>query len=199
MLAAERLDTKKPDRHPPLMRLLHWAIAAMILAALLMSTFVMTRIPASSPDKVYALIRHISVGSLIFAASLLRLATRRKTAALPALPSGMAWADTLALVVHRLLEALTFLMIGSGIAMVIQADLITVMVSEHQVLPAGLETLPLRTFHIGTASLLAATLALHVSGALYHQFILRDGLITRMGFASGEAHASQGKEQTEAI
>ena len=199
MLPAERLDTKKADRHPPLIRLLHWAIAAMILAALVMSTFVMSRIPASSPDKVSALIRHISVGSLVFAASLLRLVIRPYSVAPPALSSGMPWADTLALVVHRLLEALTFLMIGSGVAMVIQADLITVMVSAHQVLPAGLEALPLRTFHIGTASLLAAALALHISGALYHQFVLRDGLITRMGFASREAHASLDKEQTGAI
>ena len=199
MNLAELLDTKKTDRHPPLIRLLHWAIAAMILAALVMSTFVMTHIPASSPDKVSALIRHISVGSLIFAASLLRLLIRRSSVSPPALPSGMPWADSLALVVHRLLEVLTFLMIGSGIAMVIQADLLKVFLAEHSVLPAGLETLPLRTFHIGTASLLAATLALHVCGALYHQFILRDGLITRMGFASREAPAHPGNEQSEAV
>ncbi|WP_417070611.1 cytochrome b [Niveibacterium terrae] len=176
------------------MRLLHWAIAAMILAALVMSTFVMTRIPASSPDKVSALIRHISVGSLIFVASMLRLATRGRTVAPPALSSGMRWADALAIIVHRLLEALTFLMIGSGIAMVIQENLIAVFLSVHGVLPVGLEALPLRAFHIGTASLLAATLALHVCGALYHQFILRDGLITRMSFGASAPGAPEDGE-----
>lgn len=194
MNCAKRLDTKKAACHAPLVRLLHWAIAAMILAALVMSTFVMTRIPASSPDKVSALIRHISVGSLIFVASVLRLVTRGKTVAPPALSSGIPWADTLAIIVHRLLEVLTFLMIGSGVAMVIQQDLLAVFLSAHSLLPEGLETLPLRTFHIGAASLLAAALALHVCGALYHQFILRDGLITRMSFGASTPGAPEDGE-----
>jgi cytochrome b561 len=38
----------------------------------------------------------------------------------------------------------------------------------------------LHALHVFVARLLAAVLALHVAGAFYHQFILRDGLISRM-------------------
>ena len=43
-------------------------------------------------------------------------------------------------------------------------------------------------------ALLAAALALHVCGALYHQFILRDGLITRMSFGASTPGAPQDGE-----
>ena len=36
-----------------------------------------------------------------------------------------------------------------------------------------------------TARILAAVVALHIVGAFYHQFILRDGLINRMAFSAG--------------
>jgi cytochrome b561 len=41
---------------------------------------------------------------------------------------------------------------------------------------------PARTVHYVFSRLLMALIALHVAGALYHTFILRDGLLRRMFF-----------------
>lgn len=46
------------------MRALHWLIAALVLAALVISIVVMPHLPNSDPAKVTALIRHISAGTL---------------------------------------------------------------------------------------------------------------------------------------
>ena len=51
-------------------------------------------------------------------------------------------------------------------------------------LPANLDALPLHAIHRYTAITLFAFIALHVAGALFHQFILRDHLLSRMGFST---------------
>ena len=59
-----------------------------------------------------------------------------------------------------------------------------------------LDALPLHAIHRYTAITLFAFLALHVAGALFHQFILRDHLLSRMGFGLPWARPA-GKEQKD--
>ena len=102
------------ERHPSVIRILHWLVAALIIAALVMSSFVMSKIPDADPEKVSALIRHMTVGMLILLFTSLRVFVRRKKTRLISLPSGMVWADWLASVVHRLLNVLVIVMaVGS--------------------------------------------------------------------------------------
>ncbi|MEC5397681.1 cytochrome b [Uliginosibacterium sp. H1] len=168
-------------RHHPAIRVVHWLVAGMIIAALAMSTLIMSHIPNTDPAKASALLRHMSVGALIFMFSLLRLYIRRNVRRPPALSSGMAWADRIARVAHRLLDLLVFVMIGSGIGMAVVADLPAVLQGHGNL--AVLDQLALRTVHVCAAWLLIGVLALHACGALYHQFVLKDGLLSRMWFA----------------
>lgn len=82
-----------------------------------MSTLVMPGIRNDSPEKIDALRRHMSVGTLVFPLTLARLFVRRRTLRPDFLSSGMIWADWLARSVHRVFDLLILTMIGSGIGM----------------------------------------------------------------------------------
>lgn len=168
-------------RHPLPIRVLHWAVAVMVIAALVMSTFIMSRIPDDDPEKMASALRHMSVGLLICVGSLVRLVWRRRTRRLPSLSSGMPWADVLAGIVHRGLDVLVLTMIISGIAMAIQLGLPS-MALRGEAFPPQIVSLFAFTVHVVGACVLSGALLLHIGGALYHQFILRDGLLSRMGF-----------------
>ena len=187
------------ERHHPTIRALHWLIAALVLTALVMSTVVMPHIPNSDPAKITALIRHMSAGGLIAMVALLRLFVRRKTDRPASLSSGMPWADRLASVMHPLLDGLVFVMVGSGIGMAVISGLPAIVLGGQGSLPARFDTLPLHSLHAFTADLLIAALVLHVGGALYHQFILADGLLSRMGLGSGKNGAGQSDKLNPAM
>ena len=104
-------------RHHPLIRVLHWLVASLIIAALTMSALVMPLIPADSPELVDSLRRHMSAGLLVLVLTLLRFVMRRSAKKPPVLSSGMAWADWLARATHRVFDVLILLMIASGVGM----------------------------------------------------------------------------------
>ncbi|MDR3220406.1 MAG: cytochrome b/b6 domain-containing protein [Candidatus Accumulibacter sp.] len=169
-------------RHHPLIRVLHWLIASLVVAALLMSALVMSGIPDDSPEKIDALRRHMSTGVLVFILTLLRFVMRSNTRKPPPLSSGMAWADWLARAVHRLFDVLILTMVGSGVSMALLAGLPRVVFLGYGRLP-DLNDLPLLAVHRYTAMILFAFFLLHLGGAFFHQIILRDNLIARMGFS----------------
>lgn len=183
-------------RHHPLIRVLHWLVASLIIAALTMSALVMPLIPADSPELVDSLRRHMSAGLLVLVLTLLRFVMRRSAKKPPVLSSGMAWADWLARATHRVFDVLILLMIASGVGMAFSGGLFTVVFEGVGPLPANLDALPLHAIHRYTAITLFAFIALHVAGALFHQFILRDHLLSRMGFGLPWARPA-GKEQKD--
>lgn len=170
-------------RHHPLIRVLHWLVAFLIIAALTMSALVMPLIPADSPELVDALRRHMSAGLLVLVLTLLRFVMRRNAKKPPVLSSGMPWADWLARSTHRVFDVLILTMIASGVGMAFSGGLFPVVFEGIGHLPAHLDALPLHAIHRYTAITLLALLALHVAGALFHQLILRDKLLSRMGFS----------------
>ena len=174
----------KPNRHHPALRVLHWAIAALIIAALVLGTFVMARLPNSDPGKVFLLLKHMLAGALVLALTLLRWFIRPRTARPAPAPSGIDWADRLLMpLVHRIFDALIVLMIISGVTMALASGLPQIVFAGHGSLPESFDALPLHTLHVLVARVLAAFIALHVAGAFYHQFVLRDGLLSRMSLS----------------
>ena len=167
-------------RHPRALRVLHWLIAALIIAALLFGTFVMARLPNSDPAKPFALLKHMLAGIAILGLSVARMIVRAKAPRLAPMSSGMAWADRIVPLVHRVFDALVLLMVGSGVVMALASGLPETVFLGRGALPEHLDPVALHALHVFVARLLAAVLALHVAGAFYHQFILRDGLISRM-------------------
>jgi cytochrome b561 len=92
--------------------------------------------------------------------------------------------DALAPWVHWALYALVFIMAGSGIGMAALSGLPEILFGAGGNLPANFNALPQRAIHGIVAKLLMLTISLHAVAALYHQFVKRDGLMTRMWFGS---------------
>ena len=173
-------------RYHPVLVLLHWLSAALLLLALGMGSQVLAELPNTDPGKVGALKGHMVAGGAILLLTLVRLAVRLATAHPPAASTGMAWADRVAPLMHWALYALVLTMAGSGIAMSVAFDLPAVVFAGQGSLPPDFHVATARKVHGAASKLLFLLIALHVAAALYHQFVRRDGLLSRMGF--GQRH-----------
>lgn len=174
-----------PVRYHPVLVVLHWLLALMLIVALAMGTLVLEPLPNTSPDKIGALRGHMIAGGLIGLLMLARGVVRLVTARPPALPTGLAWADRLSAPVHALLYVLVFAMVGSGIAMSLATGLPQVVFFGQGTLPATFDGLTPRMVHGLVAKLLMLLIALHVGAALYHALVRRDGLMARMRLRRG--------------
>jgi cytochrome b561 len=172
-----------------LTRLLHWTMAGLILFQLGLGLW-MTRAPDISL-RVALTQTHKSWGSVIFGLALLRLGWRLANRRRPPLPTMPRWQARAALWSHRLLYLGMLILPLSGWVMASASpvqDLLGIdnLVFGRWPLPdpwipgnAGIEAIA-HGVHATAAALLAALVALHAAAALRHQFVLRDGLITRM-------------------
>lgn len=169
-------------RYHPVLVVLHWLIALLVLWGLVWGTFGLSALPNSSPDKIGALQGHMIIGGAILILTLSRLLVRRMTAHPPAAPTGFALADHLAPLAHGGLYLAVLAMAGSGIAMSIGGDLPAIVFGGKGSLPTDFSHMAARGVHGVVAKLLMALVALHVVAVGYHQWVRRDGLLTRMGF-----------------
>ena len=168
-----------PRRYHPALRVLHWSIAAIVIAALLMGTFVMAPTPNTDPGKKFFLFKHMAAGLLVLCLTVARMIFRPKTRRPAPVSSGIALADWIVPYVHRLFDFLLIAMVASGIAIAALAGLPGLLLGGGA-LPENFNHLLPHALHVFFARSLMALLALHICGAFYHHFILRDGLIWRM-------------------
>lgn len=173
-----------PKRYHFSLRILHWTIAALILTALVLGTFVMAPADPTDPAKAFALLKHMLAGGLILLLTLTRLFVRPITRRPPPALSGIEAADRMIPLVHRAFDVMALVMVVSGIVLAVLNQLHVqvpdIVFSGQGHLPGHYHGHPIHVLHIGIARLLAAIVMLHVAGALYHHFILRDGLFSRM-------------------
>jgi cytochrome b561 len=87
-------------------------------------------------------------------------------------------------------------MVLTGLASALGAGLFPIVYGgAAKTLPPELADLPQRAAHGIIATLLVALIALHIAAALYHQFILKDGLLRRMWFGKRQARMKQRKDR----
>lgn len=172
-------------RYPVGARLLHWAMAALLLSMLFLGAAMVDR---WQPWATAAIQLHKAFGLLALALAVLRLANRLRFRA-PPLPATMPAAQrAVAHASHVLLYALMLALPLTGWAMQGAAGL-PVQVAGW-VLPALVE--PdlahyglLRELHAWLAYGLLGLVLLHAGAALHHGWVRRDGLLARMAFAGG--------------
>jgi cytochrome b561 len=170
-------------RYHPLLVGLHWLLAAFLLFALAMGTFSLKEIPNASPEKLFALRGHMVAGVAILALMLVRLGVRLWLPRPPPATTGNRLLDRVAVGVHYGFYALVILMAASGFATAVQAGLPAIVFGGSGApLPESFWAYRPRAVHGVIAKLLIALVMLHVAGALYHQFVRRDGLLGRMWF-----------------
>jgi cytochrome b561 len=171
-------------RYHPVLVGLHWLLALLLLGALCFGAFVLGSVPNSAPEKLNLLRGHMLMGGLIFVLMVLRLVTRLVTRHPPAASTGNALLDRLAPWVHWGLYALVFAVLASGIGIAVLAHLPQVVFGGVGSLPDSFSNLPPRAAHGLLAMLLLLVVVLHAAAALYHQFMRRDGLLSRMTFGA---------------
>ena len=163
------------SRYHPLLVVLHWLLAVLILTALAVGFFGLAAMPNADPAKIAVLRWHMAGGMLILALMLVRLVVRLVTAK-------PAPANHLASLVHYGFYLLVVLMVGTGFATGLLAGLPDIVFAGSGApLPATFAVYPTFQAHFWLATLLAVFIVLHVLAALHHQLVQRDGLLRRMG------------------
>ena len=173
---------ERVSRYQPMLVTLHWLLALLIITALAAGALVLAKIPNADPMKPEALREHMGGGALLVVLMLVRLVVRTRTAHPAPAATGSFALDRAAWLSHRVFYVLLFGQAGSGLYMALQAGLPDVLFGGHGALPADFWAFPVRSVHYAISRLLMALIALHVMGALYHTFVLRDGLLRRMWF-----------------
>lgn len=170
-------------RYHPLLVALHWIMVLLILLALAAGGLMLSEMPNDDPQKVDSLAGHMTVGLLIGSLLVLRFVTRLTTTSPPPAQTGSALLDRVGALTHWIFYILIAGMVVSGLATAIGADLFAIVFGGSGTpLPDSFDHLPQRAAHGVIAICLVALIALHVVAAIYHQFILSDGLLHRMWF-----------------
>ncbi len=152
----------------------HWLAALAILFLLVTGTLILADLP-NTAQKIGNLRIHMIVGALAGLLVVARIVLRKR---LPAAPPVKG--EKLARMGHLALNLVILLLVISGaMLMLISGGFDAIFGSG--VLPEDFKQFTPRKIH-GLASRLAMGLiAIHVLAALYHQHIVKDGLLGRMG------------------
>ena len=170
-------------RYHPLLVALHWLMALMMLLALTGGTLLQS-LPNEDPNKAGALAGHMTFGLVIGSLLLLRFGVRLATAHPPKATTGNAFLDRIGQATHLVFYVLILGMVMSGMATAQSYGLFDIAFSgSGEPLPPVFDNGP-RAAHGIFATALMALIALHIAAALYHQVMLKDGLLRRMWFGA---------------
>ncbi|WP_425046510.1 cytochrome b [Primorskyibacter sp. S87] len=177
--------TTSTNRYNSIQVALHWLSALLILFMLVMGTFALSKLPNADPAKLMALRGHMMFGGVILLLTIIRIIWRKISEQPPHATTGNAALDKLGVATHVSLNLLTLLVAGSGIGTAMQAGLPGVVFGGEGSLPPDFSIYSARIAHGIFTKLLFALIALHVAGAIYHQFVVKDRLFSRVWFGRG--------------
>lgn len=169
------------DRYHPLQITLHWLIVILVFA-----TFVIGKSMSQLSNdtaKLAPLAIHMSIGILTLVLTLIRIVARiRLPKPVHANPEN-SFLDRVSKAVHGFLYLLVLLMAISGISLSAQAGLIPIVFGDSGApLPADFYAFNARMLHGFVAPTLLVLVVVHVGAAIYHQFVLKDNLLSRMWY-----------------
>ncbi len=170
-------------RYHPALVILHWLLALMIIMGLIMGSNVLSATPNDAPEKIFYLKIHMSMGIIILLLMLVRFVIRISTLKPPAADIGNSLLNKLGLLTHYLFYLVVIMMAASGMATANMAGLPEIVIGgSGEPLPATFDEFPPRIAHGILGFVLLLLLIGHVSAFLYHQFVRKDGLFSRMWF-----------------
>lgn len=170
-------------RYHPALVALHWLLAILILLALAGGTLILDAMPNDHPDKIESLRSHMIVGITILILMIIRLVVRLRTKKPPHADIGHAGLNKVSVWAHWAFYILIFGMLTSGIGISILTGLPAITFGgSGEPLPVTFDGLPPRIAHGIIAIALMLLIGGHIAAALYHHFIRKDGLLSRMWF-----------------
>lgn len=171
---------KKTARYHPLLIVIHWISAFLVIVMLLVGMFSLKQM-SNTESKIVPLAIHMATGITILLLTIIRLVVRLSTRLPAPARSGSAFLDGVARLTHVLLYLLTIAMALAGMGTASQSGLIQIVFGGSGApLPEDFFAFPARFGHRYLAFALLALTGLHVAAAFYHQFLRRDNLLARM-------------------
>ncbi len=172
----------RPVRYHPVLVVIHWASALLVILMLLAGMFSLKQMP-NTEAKIPSLALHMAVGIAILLLTGLRVVVRLSTRLPAPATTGNAFLDAIGRLTHVLLYAGMIGMGISGLGVASQAGLFdSVFERSGAPLPEDFFAFPARYGHGYLALALLALIGLHIAAALYHQFLRGDNLLARMSF-----------------
>ncbi|MBI5962587.1 MAG: cytochrome b/b6 domain-containing protein [Chloroflexi bacterium] len=171
-----------PKRYHPIQVVIHWLMALLVFMMLGVGKFFMPGISSADPQKPMMLQSHTFIGGAIAVLLVIRLIMRFAVKQ-PAADTnaGNAFLEFIAKATHILLYVLMFGMAVSGLGLFQMANLPAVFSGAQPYPQDFFEFLP-RLGHGLSSTLLLLLIVLHFGAAMYHQFIKKDNLLSRMWF-----------------
>lgn len=170
-----------PTRYHPLQITFHWLTLVLVVAAFIVGR-IMSDLP-NDPGKITSLAIHIILGAIILIVLVVRFIARLYLPRPAHASTGNVFFDWAGKAVHYSLYALVFLMTFSGMSLSLQTDLLPIVFGgSGATLPADFYAFAARMLHGVIAPVLALLVVLHVESALYHQFVIKDNLLSRMWY-----------------
>ncbi len=181
------MDGHSPERYDTVARVLHWLIGVALIGQIVFGFLLDDLAPRGTPARAPVINLHKSIGLVLLALALLRLAWRLRHRP-PAWPATMSRAARSAATWgHRALY-------GAMLALPV-AGYVASNFSQHGVkffgivlAPWGPNLPPVYAFfnglHVALAWAFALLVAGHVAVALHHRLVRRDGIFERMGWGA---------------
>lgn len=170
-------------RYHPLLIVLHWLLALMIIMGLIMGGNVLSTTPNSDPEKLFFLKMHMSAGIIILVLMVIRFFIRFSTKNPPHVNIGNMFFNRLGVATHYLFYLVVILMAGSGLAIANLAGLFEIVFGASGTsLPVNFDEYPPRIAHGILSTVLILLIAGHIGAFLFHQYIRKDKLFSRMWF-----------------
>lgn len=170
-------------RYHPILVSLHWLLAALIIGGLIMGGQVLAKTPNSDPFKMTSLKMHMTVGIVILVLMIIRLVIRFITKNPPHADIGNDLLNKGAALAHYALYAIVMAMGASGLAIANAAGLPEIVFfGSGDPLPEDFSEIAPRAAHGVLSIVLTLVISAHVLAALYHQFVRKDSLFSRMWF-----------------
>ena len=160
-------------------RLVHWLAAALFLVAFALGLAVRAVAPAPAAFGIYRVHAVLGLVILLLLMARVYLALRHPRPA--AMPHWPGWMRALSGTVHVLLYLLPFVLVASGLGMTLLTPLGQIAFFGGAGAWPDVAAIPPGDAHLVAAIAFAAAFVLHLAGALYHQFWLRDGIFARIG------------------
>lgn len=172
-------------RYHPALVALHWIMAIMIIVALVFGRFALAPLDNADPQKLEGLTAHMTIGMTVGVLLIIRLLTRMKSQKPPQAQTGNPVLDVVGVASHWSLYLLAAGMVLSGIGTALVNGLYPIVFGgSGAAIPETMAGTAPRLAHGLISLLLSALVLLHIAAALYHQFVLGDGLFRRMWFGN---------------
>lgn len=169
------------QRHHPAIVVLHWLTALLVIGLLVFGALVLEDMPNSNPAKVQILMFHMIGGMVVLVLMVARIGFRWGTVAPPAASTGNALLDRAGGWAHLALYILVITMSVSGFAFSRMAGLPDIVFGGSGApLPENFNAYWPRAVHGIAGTVLMGLILLHVAAAFWHQWVRKDGLLSRM-------------------